>query len=312
MPDQLPFAGPGSFFRGNLHTHSTLSDGQKTPEQIVELYKRAGFHFLSLTDHRVYNDHSALSTPDFLLVPGFEMDIFNDEKRQDNHIVCILADKDKPGLPFGTRRTDPGSWRDGMPWGGPPQVQAFIDEMNEKGFLCFWAHPVWSRNELCDFIDYTGLFGVELFNTGCHIENATGYGGDIYWDSALRRGKPWRGFAVDDAHFHQRDYCQGWITVKAEALTWDVILSSIRAGRFYASVGPEISDFGIRDGVAFLDCPRAREIHFVGWHARGKSFVSFDEEGLTHAEFPLEGQDFIRAEVVDFAGRRAWTNPLFL
>jgi hypothetical protein len=44
--------------KGALHTHSTCSDGELTPEQVVEVYLRLGFDFVALTDH------------DFLMRPG--------------------------------------------------------------------------------------------------------------------------------------------------------------------------------------------------------------------------------------------------
>ena len=30
----------GNYYRGNLHTHSTVSDGGLTPEELKELYKK--------------------------------------------------------------------------------------------------------------------------------------------------------------------------------------------------------------------------------------------------------------------------------
>ena len=49
--NSLPFGKSGKWFRGNLHTHSTGSDGRKTPAQVCSLYRRRGYDFISLTDH---------------------------------------------------------------------------------------------------------------------------------------------------------------------------------------------------------------------------------------------------------------------
>ena len=59
-------------YRANLHSHSTLSDGRLTPEQLVEAYREAGYSILAITDHEAPYDHTALSTPDFLLLTGYE------------------------------------------------------------------------------------------------------------------------------------------------------------------------------------------------------------------------------------------------
>lgn len=48
------FAGePGTWYKGNLHTHTLWSDGDHYPEMVVDWYKSHGYHFLSLTDHNV-------------------------------------------------------------------------------------------------------------------------------------------------------------------------------------------------------------------------------------------------------------------
>ena len=49
--DRLPFDKPGKFWKGNIHTHSTRSDGALPPEEVCRRYREAGYHFLSITDH---------------------------------------------------------------------------------------------------------------------------------------------------------------------------------------------------------------------------------------------------------------------
>ena len=51
IPFDPAFVTSGGFLKGNLHTHSTRSDGAKSPEQVCDLYKDAGYDFLALTDH---------------------------------------------------------------------------------------------------------------------------------------------------------------------------------------------------------------------------------------------------------------------
>ena len=41
-----PFSTPGRFWRGNLHTHSNLSDGALAPEQVIAAYRGAGYDFM--------------------------------------------------------------------------------------------------------------------------------------------------------------------------------------------------------------------------------------------------------------------------
>ncbi|MFM9956255.1 MAG: PHP domain-containing protein, partial [Opitutaceae bacterium] len=49
---ESPTAAP-RWFKGNLHTHSLWSDGNDYPEMIADSYKRAGYHFLAMSDHNV-------------------------------------------------------------------------------------------------------------------------------------------------------------------------------------------------------------------------------------------------------------------
>ena len=48
-----PFAQEGRFWRGNLHTHSTLSDGALPPDQVIAAYQNAGYDFITLSEHFV-------------------------------------------------------------------------------------------------------------------------------------------------------------------------------------------------------------------------------------------------------------------
>ena len=37
------------FYRGNTHCHTTRSDGRRSPEEVIALYREAGYDFLALT-----------------------------------------------------------------------------------------------------------------------------------------------------------------------------------------------------------------------------------------------------------------------
>ena len=46
--------------RGNLHAHTTFSDGVRAPQALVEDYEARGYDFLAITDH---DDHDNLVEP---------------------------------------------------------------------------------------------------------------------------------------------------------------------------------------------------------------------------------------------------------
>jgi predicted metal-dependent phosphoesterase TrpH len=48
--------------RGNLHAHTTFSDGVRTPQALVEEYEARGYDFLAITDHE---DHENWVEPGY-------------------------------------------------------------------------------------------------------------------------------------------------------------------------------------------------------------------------------------------------------
>ena len=88
----------GKFYKGNLHTHSTRSDGDSEPQDIAQRYREEGYSFLAITDHWIYGVHEELNREDFLVFPGTELDLELPE-RKDHHLVSI-------GLPETNRIPD--------------------------------------------------------------------------------------------------------------------------------------------------------------------------------------------------------------
>ena len=56
MKRQQAFLKTGNkMLKGGLHCHTTISDGDGDPAQVIRLHKDNGYDFLALTDHRIYN-----------------------------------------------------------------------------------------------------------------------------------------------------------------------------------------------------------------------------------------------------------------
>ena len=63
-----------NWYKGNLHSHTTNSDGAWTPDEAVENYKANGYAFLCLSDHNLYTDYRYKYNSDlFLILPGTEI-----------------------------------------------------------------------------------------------------------------------------------------------------------------------------------------------------------------------------------------------
>jgi len=188
-------------------------------------------------------------------------------------------------------------------------AQPMIDDMHAWGMKTIYAHPEWSGTTWQDFKDLRGNFAMEVWNTGCAIENALDTNAP-YWDEALDAGVRIWGVATDDGH-PVYQHCQGWVQVAAENDAAS-ILDALEKGEFYASCGPEIKEFYIEDGVAHVECSPAASIQFISLR-HPLPCCRMEQEPLTSAECKVsEGLKYIRASVVDEKGRRAWTNPIFL
>ncbi len=307
-----PFQKAYRWYKGNLHTHTTRSDGAFSPKDTVALYAALGMDFLALTDHRQFADFAAMDEKlgDLLLIPGVEADINFEDAFKCHHMVALAPDT---GFAGGFAHGDPVDL--GRPAKGPADGQALIDYLNAKGCAVFLAHPVWSRTELSDFVDFQGLVGMEVYNHFCYYDGNTSTA-SVYWDSLLRRGKRVWGLATDDYHRHSgaRNAGGGWIAVNAPELSARAVVDAIREGRFYASSGPEIYDFRYEDGVVSVECSPVSDIHFIQWEMPG--FTVSAEAGGTIAgashKVDTRYTRYVRAECVDAAGHTAWTNPIFL
>jgi hypothetical protein len=297
-----PFAAPGNWYKGNLHGHSTASDGRLAPEMVVRLYQDHGYDFLSITDH---NKLTILDQPKFrtLLVPGEEIDILQGPFGNRIHLVALGISRPIDLTPEARQHADP---------------RTVIRDIRAAGGEAIVAHPYWSMLSLDDIVSCREAIALEVFNTGCQVEVHTGYA-MVQWDMYLYSGRLMYGIACDDAHaYHslpqQPDDCLGgWVMVKASECTVPAIMESLRRGLFYSTCGPEI--LGIEcDGRTI--CVRTSPVASITIRSiagKGKTTTSRDGVPLTQAQYRLGGQErFVRVECTDALGRMAWANPIIV
>ena len=78
----------------DLHSHSNYSDGELSPQQLVELASRCGVKVLALTDHdNTAGVEAALSTAqsnNMIIIPGIEISVAWMDK--DIHILGLNID----------------------------------------------------------------------------------------------------------------------------------------------------------------------------------------------------------------------------
>ena len=321
------FKGRGNWYKGNLHSHTVNSDGKLTPAESVKLFQDNGYHFLCLSEHDLYTDYrKEFDSSEFIILPGLEASavLFEKEggirRKKVHHIHGILGTElmqqkaVKPLFRHMERLEVPVYYGD---WDGAAVAQQLADELAARGCITTYNHPVWSRVEEREFVDTDGIFGLEIFNYNTVNESGTGYD-TAHWDVMLRKGRRIHGFASDDNHNEGLfdDACGGYVWVKADGLTHDNILSALVEGNYYSSSGPKIYDWGIREGVVYVDCSPVNRVNVIaGGYVNGGRTVMCGslQETMTRAEYPLNGDEtYVRVECVDANGRTAWSNAIFL
>jgi hypothetical protein len=286
-----PFRVEGAWFKGNLHTHTTNSDGTLSPSQITFLYRVNGYDFISITDHGRLTDVTEipLVSEGFLVLPGEEIDIGG------LHLTAFNIDAEIRS------RTSP---------------REVIDEVSRRGGEVIVAHPYWSALTPRDLMEIDGYLGIEVYNATCDVSVAKGYS-RVHWDALLHAGRYTYGFAVDDAHGGlsipgSADTCRGWVMVKAERLNAGSLMESLRRGLFYSSTGPEIRNVEVDDEVIHVESSPASSISFIARNGLGRR-VTAHGKPLSRASYAIRGNEgYIRIEVDDGRGGTAWINPMIL
>jgi hypothetical protein len=282
----------GRWFKGNTHIHSARSDGGKTCPELAEMYAAQGYDFLFFTDHWATSDLRLLGgSPPLLGLDGIELD-GPDRTGSSFHVVALGK--------FDGLARDMG-------------LEAVMRAVRDQGGLLICAHPYWTGNTLDDVLRH-GFDGVEVYNHVCHWLNGKSEGG-IHWDAMLLRNANVLGFAADDAHISadHPGWNGAWIMVNAPERTPNAILRAIRSGNFYSTRGPEFQAIERRDGKLFLHTSPVKFVRLVGPNSSGWRIGSSSGPLATEttADLPADWL-YVRVEVEDDAGRRAWTNTLFV
>ena len=304
---QLPaFTAPGRFWRGNLHTHSTRSDGVLAPAEVCRRYKAEGYDFLALTDHFIgaYGypivDTVPFREPGFTTILGAEVHSGAMANGELWHILAV-------GLP---------------PDFAPSNSPDFLVVPNQEtgpeiaaravaaGAFVAIAHPQWSGLTLADARSITAAHAVEIYNHGC-AAGCDRPDGFAIADLLLSEGRHLSMIATDDAHFSEPDHFGGWVMVKAIANSPEALLAALKAGHFYSSQGPELRDVRVEGDRVVVECSAVSSVIAMG---QGTGAKAVHGASMTRAEVPLarlNNSPWIRVAVVDAAGKRAWSNPIF-
>jgi predicted metal-dependent phosphoesterase TrpH len=87
-PFSMPDADGYTWVKGNLHCHTTNSDGRVEPQERLDGYVGEGYDFLCLSDHYKITRVDSVDVPDgFILIQGAELHPANPFGGQVHHFV---------------------------------------------------------------------------------------------------------------------------------------------------------------------------------------------------------------------------------
>lgn len=299
-----------NWYKGNIHTHTTESDGDTPPEHVSEWYHEHGYDFLVLTDHNhltVLEDAEKNRHRWPLLIPGEE-------------VTTAVGD----GIPVHLNGIGINEFVEPVICGTVVEtLQENVNRIRAAGGLASIDHPnyKWAFGDR-ELVQVKDVWAMEVFN-GHPGANSWGGGGrpstEQMWDRVLTSGVRMFGVATDDAHHYTAEFApdrsnpgRGWVVVHSLGLDRASLLAAMSEGDFYASTGVVIGDVSSsREEIVIELEPRRDELLTTVFYGdRGRELWRAD--GVLARFRPSRFDSYVRATVESSRGDRAWTQPVFL
>ena len=288
MPLEHPYSdlNGGHWLRGNLHTHTTASDGSRPLNEVVDDYVGRGHGFLMISDHDTYTSQEELDAVDsgeMILIPG------NEISRGGPHMLHVYPDC----------LVEPDEDR-----------QKVIDDVNAvRGFIIV-NHPNWTTRfnhcPLEKMEEWQGYNGMEIYNgVICRLDGSP-YATNK-WDILLSAGRRIWGFANDDSHQPQ-DVGFGCNVTYVKDPSPAGVVAALENGQLYGSTGVTIASIEV-DGLDIrIETENAQRI--VALRQIGKRLAT--EDGNSIELTVPEDTTYVRFECWGEGESFAWTQPFWV
>lgn len=322
-------------YKANLHSHSTLSDGHKTPQELKKLYRANGYSILAITDHEFPASHQDLTEKNFLMITGYESYIRINEKAEyrvyDKEIHLNLFARDPMNRKFICFNENYGRYirqnhaMDSLERVGSERprrysreyINEYIRTANENGYLVAYNHPYWSMEDEADILAYEGLFSLEISNYGSYNSSHLEHSGALY-DKMLRSNHRIFCHAGDDNHnacpidHPNSDSFGAFTMIYPEELTYGAVIDAMERGEMYASMGPVFHEISLDGDRLHVECSEVSHIIVYTGSKTPRYLNVAPGEDLTAADFTIDDQArYVRVSLVDRFGRWADTRGFF-
>lgn len=318
----------GTFYKANLHCHSTCSDGRLSPERLKEAYQAKGYSAIAYTDHNIYVDHQDLTDESFVALNGMEIGLMEPDKPWRftkvyhlNMIDTCPWDNTAIKQVRTENKNDPIYHRMTMDYSDTKAIGQYIKYMSELGFLVTYNHPGWSLQDYRDYAGLEHLFAMELYNHKCENDGHYGSRAHVY-DEMLRAGQKISCICADDNHnkvpfdHKENDSFGGYTMIKAKELSYPGLISALKARHFYAvegEGGPEIHKLTLTGHTVSVTCSPVNKIFLLTNGRHAKRELAEIGGTLSSATLELAGdEEYFRIVCEDSRGRCAYSNAYFL
>ncbi|MFT3769352.1 MAG: CehA/McbA family metallohydrolase [Minicystis sp.] len=296
-----------TFQRGNVHTHTTESDGDHPPEAVAAWYRDHGYNFLVITDHNKFTDprrYRGMESSGFVMIPGEEVTLRMGGGAH-VHINALCTRRRIGGKRF-------AEVEEALRWG----VQRTI----EAGGVALVSHPnfYWSFGaESLPAASGARMLEIWSGHPAVHPEGDWRHPSvESMWDTALSQGMDLAATAVDDMHNLAAETDprhsgpgRGWIDVFARQASQGEICNALANGWFVASNGVRLSRLTVQgDALSVLPMAPGGVVEFIGRGGQVLARHGVDPYGQRPNVYRLRGgEDYVRARVTAPSGARAWT-----
>jgi uncharacterized membrane protein/predicted metal-dependent phosphoesterase TrpH len=281
-----PYKNYPYWFKGNLHSHTTNSDGSNTPAQMMAAYRANGYSFNAIADHRYLTDSEQFTDlPSFLGENG-------EEVGSGTHMLAINIE----------------NWISSS-----GSVADWVRETLRQGGMAIPAHPAYfgyTLDTLRAAVD-AGAMGMEI-----HGDASSGPEAREWWDNLLSENRHVYGFMNDDAHSIGGIGSWGWNMVNAESLNEENILQNLMEGNFYCvqtsppgGIGPEIYSITVENENTIVIRSPGTYVTFIGNYGTVLATEGFVDGAASYS--PSTEYTYVRMEVHDADGV-SYTQPLLI
>lgn len=295
--------------KGNIHTHTTRTDGEFSVDEIIKLYKKNKYSFVAITDHRIYYSRD-LDYEDFIVLNGCEYNCYLENKEINQNIhFHILTLEDNLVKVINPIKHNDNKYKS-LFFDSLNQVQKLINELKSRGNLIIIAHPKDKLIPLNMLINLVNYHGIEVYNSKVNSD-ASDYIYELFIDN-----KDVFLTSVDDSHKYYDEnnninFFRGFIILADNILNRKNIIKAIKEKNFYASNGPYIYEIFIEKERVLIECSNVRKIVLFCYDENHniKLISTKSESPLNEAVFMLhDSYEFIRLECINEEKKKAWTN----